>query len=283
MTVKIVTDSCADIPPQLAKELGITVVPVYLRFGEKVFRDVVDMGQDEFYDRLMHGPIHPNTTAPAPQDFIDVYRELGKKADGILSIHVSSKLSGTYNSALLGKKAVGNKCPIEIIDSEVVTMGLGHLVLAADKMAKSGMSLREIAKEVRRMIPSIRVIGLLDTLKYLALGGRIGKVQALLGSMLNVKPMLTVKDGVLMPSGRVRNRAKGIDILFDYVKNTPEIQDLAVVYNTTLEEAKDFVTRLGVVYDEAKIKLARLGPALGVHTGPGIMFIALRGKHKAPG
>ena len=278
MVVKIVTDSCADIPPQLAKELGITVVPVYLRFGEEVFRDVVDMGQDEFYDRLLHGPIHPNTTAPAPQDFIDVYKELGKNADGILSIHVSSKLSGTYNSAVIGKKAVGNKCPIEIIDSQVVTMGLGQLVIAANKMAKAGISLQEIAKEVRRMIPTIRVLGLLDTLKYLALGGRIGKVQALLGSVLNVKPMLTVKDGVLTPSGRVRNRAKGIDILFDYVKNTPEIQDLAVVYNTTLEEAKSFVTRLEAIWAEGKIQLARLGPALGVHTGPGILFIALRAK-----
>ena len=278
MTVKIVTDSCADLPPQLAKELGITVVPVYLRFGEEVFRDVVDMSQDEFYRRLMHDPIHPNTTAPAPQDFIDVYKELGKKADGILSIHVSSKLSGTYNSAILGKKAAGKTCPIEIIDSEVVTMGLGHLVIAANKMAKAGMSLQQIAKEVRQMIPSIRVFGLLDTLKYLALGGRIGKVQALLGSMLNVKPMLNIKDGVLMPSGRVRNRAKGIDILFDYVKNTPEVQDLAVVYNTTLEEAKTFVTRLEAIWAKGKIQLARLGPALGVHTGPGIMFIALRTK-----
>jgi DegV family protein with EDD domain len=278
MTVKIVTDSCADIPPQLAKELGISIVPVYLRFGEEVLRDLVDISQDEFYRRLMQGPIHPNTTAPAPQDFTDVYRDLGKTADGILSIHVSSKLSGTYNSALLGKKAVGNICPIEIIDSEVVTMGLGQLAIAANKMAKAGKSLQQIAQEVRRMMPTIRVVGLLDTLKYLALGGRIGKVQALLGSMLNVKPMLTVKDGVLTPTGRVRNRAKGIDILFDYVKNTPEIQDLAVVYNTTLEEAKSFVKRLGTVYDEAKIKLARLGPALGVHTGPGILFIALRRK-----
>jgi DegV family protein with EDD domain len=278
MTVKIVTDSCADIPPQLAKELGITVVPVYLRFGEEVFRDVVDMGQDEFYSRLMHGPIHPNTTAPAPQDFIDVYRELGGKADGILSIHVSSKLSGTYNSALLGKKAVGNICPIEIIDSEVVTMGLGQLVIEANKMAKSGMSLQQIAKEVRQMIPTIRVLGLLDTLKYLALGGRIGKVQALLGSVLNIKPMLTVKEGVLEPTGRVRSRAKGIDVLVDYVKNTPEIQDLAVIYNTTLEEAKSLAKRLEAIWAKGKIQLARLGPALGVHTGPGILFIALRRK-----
>ncbi len=280
MTVKIVTDTTADLPPQLAKELGITMVPVYLRFGEEVFRDVVDISQDEFYRRLMQGPIHPNTTAPAPQDFIDVYKELSKTADGILSIHVTSKLSGTYNSALLGKKAVGNICPIEVIDSQVITMGLGQLAIAADQMAKSGMSLQRIAKEVRQMIPRIRILGLLDTLKYLALGGRIGKMQALLGSVLNIKPMLTIKDGVLTPAGRARSRNKGIDMLFEYVKNTPEIQDLAVVYNTTLDEAKALIGRLGTIFDEAQITLARLGPALGVHTGPGILLVALREKLK---
>jgi DegV family protein with EDD domain len=278
MTIKIVTDSTADIPPELAKELGITIVPVYLRFGDDVFRDVVDISQDEFYRRLTHDPIIPSTTQPAPQDFINVYRELAKTADGILSIHVTSKLSGTYNSALRAKEAMGNKIPIEVIDSEVVTMGLGQLAITANEMAQSGMGLEQLVKEVKQMIPHVRVLGLLDTLKYLALGGRIGKVQALLGSVLNIKPMLTIKDGVLAPAGRARSRAKGIDMLFEYVKNTPEIQDLAVIYNTTLDEAKDFVARLGTIYNEEKIKLARLGPALGVHTGPGILFIALRQK-----
>jgi DegV family protein with EDD domain len=278
MTIKIVTDSTADLPPQLAKELGITVVPVYLRFGDEVFRDVVDISQDEFYRRLTMDHIHPSTTQPSPQDFIDVYRELAKGADGIVSIHVSSKLSGTYNSALRGKEAVGKECPIEVIDSEVITMGLGQLAIAANTMAQAGKSLPQVVKEVKQMIPSIHVLGLLDTLKYLALGGRIGKMQALLGSLLNIKPMMTVKGGVLTPAGRVRSRAKGVDILVDYVKNTADLQDLAVVYNTSLEEAQALVRRLGSVFPEEKIRLARLGPALGVHTGPGIIFIALRGK-----
>jgi DegV family protein with EDD domain len=278
MTIKIVTDSTADLPPQLAKELDITVVPVYLRFGDEVYRDVVDISQDEFYRRLINDPIHPSTTQPTPQDFIDVYKELSKKADGIISIHVSSKLSGTCNSALRGKEAVGKECPIEVIDSEVVTMGLGLLTIAANTMAQSGKNLQQVVKEVKEIIPSIHVFGLLDTLKYLALGGRIGKMQALLGSVLNIKPMLTIKDGELTPAGRVRSRAKGIDILVDYVKNTADIQDLAVIYNTSLEEAQVLVRRLGAVFPEERIRLARLGPALGVHTGPGILFIALRGK-----
>lgn len=278
MKVKVVTDSTSDLPPQLAKELGITVVPAYVRFGEKVYRDRVDIDEDEFYSRLLHDPVHPSTTQPSPQDFIDAYKELAHEADGIVSIHVSTKLSGTCNSALRGKEAVEKECPVEVIDSQVVTMGLGELAIAANTMAESGMSLQQVVEEVNRMIPSIHVLGLLDTLKYLALGGRIGKMQALLGSVLNVKPMLTVKDGVLTPTGRVRSRAKGVDILFDFVKNAADIQDLAVIYNTTLDEAQGLVRRLGSVFPEEKIRLAKLGPALGVHTGPGILFIALRGR-----
>ena len=278
MTVKIVTDSTADIPPQLAKELGITVVPVYVRFGDKVYRDRVDINEDEFYQRLLHDPIHPSTTQPSPQDFVDVYNNLAQEADGIISVHVSSKLSGTYNSALRGKELVEKECPIEVIDSQVVTMGLGQLAIIANTIAESGKGLQQVVEGVKQMIPSIHVLGLLDTLKYLALGGRIGKVQALLGSVLNVKPMLTIKDGELVPAGRVRSRTRGIDRLFDFVKNAVNIQDVAVVYNTTPDEAPALVGRIGSIFPKERIRLARLGPALGVHAGPGILFVALRGR-----
>ena len=278
MTVKVVTDSTADLPPRLAKELGITVVPVYLRFGNQVYRDRVDISEDEFYHRLSHDPIHPSTTQPPPQDFVDVYKNLARGADGIISIHVSGRLSGTCDSALRGKEVVEKECPIEVIDSQVVTMGLGQLAIAANSIAESGKSLQQVVKEVKEMIPSIHVLGLLDTLKYLALGGRIGKVQALLGSALSVKPMLTIKDGELVPAGRVRSRARGIDRLFEFVKNTVDIQDVAVVYNTTPDEAQALAERMGSVFPQERIRLARLGPALGVHTGPGILFVATRGR-----
>jgi len=135
-----------------------------------------------------------------------------------------------------------------------------------------------VVEEVKQIIPSIHVLGLLDTLKYLALGGRIGRVQALLGSVLSVKPMLTIKDGELVPAGRVRNRNRGIDRLFDFVKNAVNLQDLAVVYNTTPDEAQASVERIGSIFPKEKIRLARLGPALGVHAGPGILFVALQGR-----
>jgi DegV family protein with EDD domain len=276
VTIKIVTDSTCDIPPQLARDLGITVVPAYVRFGDKVYRDRVDINEDAFYERLLHGPIHPSTTQPPPQDFIDIYKKLAQEVDGIVSIHATSKLSGIYNSALLGKEAVEKECPIEVIDSQVLTMGLGQLVIAANTLAGSGKNLQQVVNEVKQMIPSIRVVGLLDTLKYLALGGRIGKVQALIGSLLNVKPILTMKNGELVPAGRVRSRAKGIDMLFELVKNTADIQDLAIVYNTTLDEALALAGRVGSIFPRDRIRLARLGPALGVHAGPGILWVALR-------
>jgi DegV family protein with EDD domain len=274
--IKIVTDSTADLPDQLVQELGITVVPVYVRFGEEVYLDGVDMSEDEFYERLTHDPVHPNTTQPTPQDFLEVYRKLSPKADGIVSIHVSGKLSGTCNSALMAKEMLETRCPVEVVDSETLSMSLGLTAIVAAQMAKAGESLDKVVEETKQAIHKIHLFALLDTLEYLKRGGRIGKVKALLGSVLNVKPMLAVKDGELVPVGQVRTRAKGIDKLFDFVKNTADIQDLAVVYNTTPDEAQNLAERIGSVFDREKIRLARLGPGLGVHGGPGAMIVALR-------
>jgi len=278
MAIKVVTDSSADLPAQLAEELGITVVPLYVRFGEEVYRDRVDISEDKFYRRLVHDPVHPSTTQPTPQDFADVYQKLSKEADGIISIHLTGKLSGTCSSALQGKEMIGKACPIEVIDSQTLTMGLGMLAIEAVTMVKSGKGLPEIVKEVKRIAPGVQLWGLLDTLKYLALGGRIGKAKALLGSVLNVKPLLTLKDGEVVPAGRARTRAKGIDSLFEFVKSAKDIKDLTVVYNTTPDDAKNLVERIGSVFPKERIRLAGLGPVLGVHCGPDILFVTFREK-----
>jgi DegV family protein with EDD domain len=278
MNFKIVTDSTADLPPQLADELGVTVVPAYVRFKNEVYRDRIDISEDEFYQRLLTDPIHPSTEPPTPQDFADVYQKLSQKADGIVSVHISSKLSATCNSAMRGKELIETECPIEVIDSQSVTMGLGLLVAAATKSVKSKNSITQVAEEVKQTIPSIRMLGLLDTLKYLARGGRIGKTRALLGSLLAVKPLLTIKTGELEQTDYVRKRTDGIDKLFDFVKNTTDIQDLAIIYSTTFDEAQALAERMGSVFAKERIRLNRLGPALGVHTGPGILFVALRVK-----
>jgi DegV family protein with EDD domain len=276
MAVKIVTDSGADLPDELVKELGISVVPLYVRFGEEVHRDRVDMSEDEFYWRLTEGSVHPNTTQPGPQDFADVYHKLGQEADGIVSILISAKLSGTCNSALQAKGAVGEECPIEIIDSETLSMALGLVVIAAARAAKAGKSLDEVMAVAKQAKEKTQLLALLDTLKYLLLGGRIGKAKAMLGSLLNVKPILTLKDGEVVPAGQVRTRAKGMDRLFDFVQSTAHIQELAVVHSTTPDEAQALAERLGSVFDKEKIIISRLGPALGTHIGPRALIVAVR-------
>jgi len=278
MSIKIVTDSAADLPAVLAEELDVTVVPVYLRFGDEVYRDRVDISEDEFYQRLLHDPVHPNTTQPTPQDFASVYDKLSQDADGIISIHITSILSGTYNSAVQGKKMVGDRCPIEIVDSQTVSIAVGLTVIQASKMAKSGMSLQQIVDELGKIIPNVHLLILFDTLKYLVKGGRIGKAKGLVGSILSVKPLLTIRDGELMPSGQVRTRSKGVDRLLDFAKNATEIQDLAVLYSTTPDEAQALIERTSSIFPKERTILARLGPGLGVHGGPGILAVALREK-----
>jgi len=276
MAFKIVTDSTADLPVELTTKLNITVVPEYVRFGNQVYRDRLDISEDEFYQRLLHESIYPGTSQPTPQDFANLYRELSKEADGIISIRLTGKLSGTCNSALRGKELAETKCPIEIVDSQLLTMSLGLLVIEAARIAEFGKNMRQVVEEIKQNIPNIHFLALLDTLKYLALGGRIGKAQALLGSMLSVKPMLAIKDGELVPVSQVRTRAKGIEKLFDFVKNTTNIQDLAIVYNTTPDEALMLTEHMGSMFPKERIRLSRLGPALGVHAGPGVLAIALR-------
>ncbi len=278
MTIKIVTDSTADLPPALAEELGITIVPLYVRFGDETYRDRVDITEDEFYQRLLNDPIHPSTSQPTPQDFANVYRELSKQADGIVSIHISGKLSGTCNSALQAKELAAAGCPVEVVDSEMVSMGLGLLATEAATIANSGKGLQQVVEEVKQSISSTHVWALFDTLKYLALGGRIGKAKALLGTILNIKPILVVKDGEMAPASQARTRAKGIGMLYNYVNTVTDIQDLSVVYSTTPDEAQVLADRIGAMFDRSRIRLARLGPALGVHAGPGALAVALRGK-----
>jgi len=278
MTVKIVTDSSCDLPAEIVQELGITVVPLYVRFGEEVYREQVDISLDEFYQRLEHGPIHPVTIQPSPQDFITAYQEVVPGADGVVSIHISSKLSGTCNSALQGKEMAETECPIEVIDSQVITVGLGLICIAAAAMAKAGQSLLEVTERVKQMIPNVHLLCLLDTLKYLQKGGRIGKAKALLGSVLNVKPLITLKEGEVVPAGQVRSRSKGIERLVSFAENTQNIDDLAVAYNTTPDEAQALAERLGSIFTKEAVKVVRLGTTLGVHMGPGALAVGFRGK-----
>ncbi|MDD4859070.1 MAG: DegV family protein [Dehalococcoidales bacterium] len=279
MAVKIVTDSLSDITSDLAKKLGVSVVPLYVRFGEQVYKDRIDMTTEEFYKRLVEDPVLPTTTQPTPADFGAVYDKLAKETDEILVMTLSSKLSGTYQSALQAKNMFTGKARIEVIDSQAVIMGLGLLVVAASNAAKAGASLDEVAAQVRDGVKRTYSVMSFDTLKYLARGGRIGKAQSFLGSMLSVKPVLWLKDGEVHPLTRVRSRAAGMDYLYNFVAGFKKIEGLAVEHATTPADAETLIDRLGAIYPKEKIYRATVSPVFGTYGGPHVLSVCvLEGK-----
>ena len=276
MAVKVVTDSTADLPPGLAEELGVTVVPANVHFGEEVYRDGVEITGDEFYRRLVASQRLPTTSQPTPGDFLSAYESVGATTDEIISVHVSAKLSGTLNSASQAREEYGGDCRIEIIDSLQGSMGLGMLVIAAAQAAQRGGSLDEVAAETRAAVPSVGFMGLLDTLEYLEKGGRIGKAQAFMGSLLRIKPLLTIRDGEAHPLERARTRAKGVDRLCQLVQEMMPLDDLGVVYTTTPDEARALAQRLQAFLPQGEVRLSQVGPAVGTYLGPGVLGVAHR-------
>jgi DegV family protein with EDD domain len=280
MTVKIVTDSCADIPQEEAKQLGITVVPVYLRFGDEVYRDGVDIDSSQFYRKLVTSSVHPSTAAPSPGDFAKVYNEAAKETDEIVSIHVTSKHSAVYDAALLGKETVERKgCHVEVIDSRGVTMWQGLVAIVAAKAAAAGYSLNQVVDGVREAIKQMHALALLDTVTYIVKGGRLGKAISAISaieSLLHVKLLLTLRDGELRPSGLARTRRKGTDRLLEFVRSASHIEDLAIVYSTTPNDAQTLADHISSLFLTTVPRIARLGPALGVHAGPGVLIAVLR-------
>lgn len=275
MAVRIVTDSTVDISLEQAAQIGVSIVPVYVRFGDEVLRDLYDINNAEFYRRLETSGVHPTSSQPAPGDFAKVYQELSKDTDEILSIHLTSKLSGTYNAALQGREVAGSQARIEVIDTLSLSMAVGMAVTAAAELAAAGESLDNIIRQVREMIAATRIFGIFDTIKYLQRGGRVGQAVLRLGSLLNIKPLLEVREGALVPVGAVRVREQGLAKLKQFLQRTANPVELAVVYNTFVDEAKAFRDYAADAIG-CPVHLAQLGPALGVHSGPGTLLLAIR-------
>jgi DegV family protein with EDD domain len=276
MKVQIITDSTADFPQNLADELGIRVVPAYLRFGDKTYRDGVDIKSDEFYSMLASSPFHPATSQPNPEDFRTVYKEYCDTVDGIVSIHISSKISGTYNSAMIARKTLESRCPIEVIDSKFNSAGLGLVVMGAARLAKVGTRLSEVINEANRAINQVRMFGIFETMKYLARSGRVNKAIALASRFLNVMPLLTFHDGEIVRAGLVRTINKGIDRIHNFVKSNVPISELIIVHSMVPDQANQLKQRLIEFIEEEKISIAELGASLGVHGGPGVLLAAIR-------
>ncbi len=208
MTVRIVTDSVSDLPSEVAEELGITVIPLNVRFGTEVYRDGIDLTAEQFYEKLKHCTTLPVTSVPSPATFAEAYDKLAEETNEILAIIVSSKLSGTYEVALQSIGLMKRKCRVEVIDSRWATMAQGFIVIKTGRAAQAGASLDEVMDVTRKTIPQVDFLSTFDTLEYLRRGGRIGAAQAFLGSMLRVNPLITLRDGVVQPAGRTRSRPR---------------------------------------------------------------------------
>ncbi|MDY6892643.1 MAG: DegV family protein [Chloroflexota bacterium] len=275
MVVSVVTDSTADIPKETVQELGITVVPLSVHFGEELYHDGVDIFADEFFHKLQNSPSLPTTSQPSGGSFAQVYENLANETEEIISIHISSKLSGTYSSALLGKETMGAKCHIEIIDSFLASMGLGVVVIAAAQAARAGATLDQIVESVRNDISRTHFFGAVDTLEYLQKGGRIGRAQAFLGTLLNIKPLIGIDDGEIYGLERVRSRKRVLERLIEFTQGFKSIEALSIVHSTTPDDAKILIERLASFYPEQKIHRARFGPVIGTYLGPGALGVAV--------
>ena len=277
MTVRIVTDSVADLSSQVVEKLGITVIPLAVRFGEKVYRDGIDLTADEFYDKLQHGKDLPVTSVPAPASFADAYDKLAEETDEILAIILSSRLSATCEVALQSIGLMKRKCRVEVVDSQWATMAEGFIAMTAAKAAKAGASLDEVIEVTRKAIPRVDFLAAFDTLEYLRRGGRIGRAQALLGSMLRINPIITLKDGVVEPAGRTRSRAKAIDHLYNFAASYSHIEEMAVEDTACPDEAEVLAERLGAIFPKERIYRSKMTPVIGTHTGPGLLLVAVLG------
>ncbi len=276
MAIRIVTDSTADLPPRFAHDLGISVVPLSVIFGDEVFREGIDISHDLFYDKLMRGKEMATTSAPSVGDFLEVYEPLLKETDEIASIHISSKLSATCDNARQAAQIMADRgARIEVIDSQVVSLGLTFVTLAAARVARENGDVEHIKAAVERTIQRLRIYFMLDTLEYLRRGGRIGRGRAFLGALLRVKPLLSLRDGEVHPEERVRTKVHAMERLFQIATSFHNVREVAIGYSTNPQDAHDFQRRLQGVLPHVNILVTRVGPVIGAHGGPGVLGLGL--------
>lgn len=275
MSVRIVTDSTSDISQAEAARLGISVVPLNIHAGSRQFRDGVDIQPETFYRRLASSKLLPKTSQPSSGAFLDVYQKLAAETDQILSVHISGKLSGTANAAHTAAGELGGATAVEVIDLGTVSWPLGYAVRQAQEAAAAGKNLEECAAVARDVFERTHMAFVLDTLEYLQKGGRIGRARAWFGTMLNIKPLLTIRDGEVSPVERVRSRTRAEERLFDMTAAHTNAERLAVVHSSSPEEAEAWAERLRTTLPGVPVETTWLGPVLGVYGGPNTLGMAV--------
>ena len=266
---RVVTDSTADVPREWVDRYGIRVVPLKVLFGNTAFRDRVDLDDHEFLRRLEATQTLPSTSAPAAGEFADLYRVLAQECEAVISIHIGSELSGTVDAARLGAELVP-EVRVEVIDSHSVSMAVGFLC----QVAASASSTEEAMRLVQERIPKLRIIALLDTLRFLEMGGRIGRARAMLGALLNLKPILGVREGTVGPLDRVRTRSRGLERILELLQEDEPVERVAVMHARAPEEAQRLAAAVARAFPGAEVVTGQLGAVLTTHTGPGAIGFA---------
>jgi DegV family protein with EDD domain len=273
--IRVVTDSACDLPAAMATENDVTVVPLSIRFGEEEFVDGTTLSSDEFWARCKASPVLPETSAPSPGAFQAAFEQAAEDgADGVFCLDLSAGVSATFQAATTAAKAVGDRIPVRVHDSRSVTMGLGLMVLELVELAERGASLDDLSTRVEEMIPNVMVLGVVDTLEHLEKGGRIGGARALLGSLLSIKPVVVLVDGVVEEESKQRTRSRSLRYLADKVENALPIKRLAVCHGAAAD-IDEFLTMIDGVKTEYPVIVTDLGPVVGTHTGPGTVGICL--------
>lgn len=273
--VAIVTDSTSDLHPSVRQQWGLEVVPLNVHFGEEVFQDGVTIGPEEFYPKVLQSAQHPSTSAPAAGQFLEVYKRLHEEGKSILSVHISSKLSATVQSATMAKEMLP-EAEIEIVDSQSTSLGLGMTALAAAAKARAGEDLAAVAAEARRVAGKVHILFGVDTLEFLQRGGRIGKAQAFIGGLLGFKPLLTIDDGLVAPADRVRGKSKVLPRILELMEQrvpAGTALKVAVWHAMAEEEARRWADAIAARYQVDEVAFGVIGPVVGTHTGPGALGV----------
>ena len=270
MAVRVLVDSTADIPPERAQELGITVVPLTVEFGNESFRDGIDLDGPGFYRRLQSSQQVPTTSTPPPGLFEEYYRKLASDgATGVLALHIGSGLSGTYSVSTTAAQAVtaDTHMPIEVIDSRTVSAGFGLPAEILAREAREGASLEQLKAHAESILSRVHLVAVLDTLEYLRRGGRIGRAREFLGTLLNVKPLLEVRDSAVVPLEQVRTRGKAQERIGQVMAKLGPLEAVAVVASDDAVAGQ--LKAVAQTFWQGPSELSSLGPVVGTHAGPG--------------
>jgi len=271
--IRVVTDSAGDIPVDVAQRLNIDVIPLTIRFGDQEFVDVVDLTPKAFWAKCKESPTLPETAAPSPGAFQEAYeRALADGCDGVIVITLSSELSATNQAAVIGGEAMNGRIAVEVIDTKAVTMAEGLVTIEVAEAAATGASLDQLAEIARNASAKAHVVGTISTLEHLVKGGRITGAKALLGSVLAIKPLLQLRDGIVVEAGRQRTRARALAACVEEAVRAQPLRRIALVHGDA-DDIEATVASLRTVTSEFPLIVGDIGSVVGTHGGPGIVGV----------